>query len=104
MAILDSLTPEYRTFDDILHGLGEVERVFYEGRDRRAIFATAYISITAELKRRVEGGAFLDNGWVARYAVSFANLYRKALLAFEREDAWDLSGGDGAGAESAGAK
>jgi hypothetical protein len=31
------------------------------------------------MRARVAAGAFADNVWVHRYAVAFANLYRKAL-------------------------
>ena len=36
---------------------------------------------TPRPSERIDNDQFLDSAWVARYTVSFANLYRKALLA-----------------------
>jgi hypothetical protein len=72
--------------DDVIQGFSTLEQIFRDRRDRRAIFVTAYLNITLELKRRVDENLFLNAAWVARYAVAFANLYRIALLAFDRGD------------------
>ena len=88
---------DYESVEDVIQSLVTLEQVFRQGRDRRAIFATAYLVITKALKRRVDEGGFQDSAWVARYAVCFGNLYREALSAFERGDlesvpkAWRLS-------------
>jgi uncharacterized protein DUF5995 len=97
MSLIDELTPEYRTFDDVLASLGRLQEIFYDGRDRRAVFVSAYLSITGAVKSRVLAKGFLDNEWVTRYDVAFANRYRSALLAYECgdlaavPDAWKLA-------------
>jgi hypothetical protein len=86
MSLIDELTPEYRTFDDVFASLGRLQEIFYDCRDRRAVFVSAYLLITAAVKNRVLAQGFIDNEWVARYDVAFANRYRSALLAYERGD------------------
>lgn len=73
----------YRTTDEALEGLASLEREFLNRRDRRAIFLTVYSMMTRETKRRIEAGQWADSDWVARYLVAFADLYRRALVAFE---------------------
>lgn len=88
---------DYQSMPDVIEALSTLEQVFHEARDRRAIFASAYLTLTQELKRHVDMDWFQDSAWVARYAVAFANLYRKALWAFECGDwaslpkAWSIS-------------
>jgi len=91
MSIIDELTPEYRSFDDVLQALGRLQEIFYDQHDRRAVFVSAYLIITAAVKSRVLAGGFLDNDWVGRYDVAFANLYRTALLAYEKGDFTNLA-------------
>jgi hypothetical protein len=77
----------YRTIDDVVAGLSTLERVFRERRDRRGVFASAYLGITEAVKRQSDaGGFFEDDEWVRAYDVAFGNLYRQALLDFERGD------------------
>ena len=90
MTLIDELTPEYRTFDDVLGSLGRLQQIFYEQRDRRAVFVSAYLVITTAVKARVLSKSFADNEWVMRYDIAFANQYRIALLAYERGDSAGL--------------
>jgi len=76
-------TQPYRTLDDVVDGLGALEARFRRQHDRRAIFLTLYGIVSAEMRVQVAQGAFQDNEWVHRYAVAFANLYRRALDSFE---------------------
>lgn len=69
----------YRTLDDVVEGLGALERRFRQAGDRRAVFLTLYGVVSSEMRLRVAAGAFADGEWVHRYAVAFANLYREAL-------------------------
>src|SRR5262249_27315544 len=78
-----AIANEYRSVDDVIAALVEIQTIFRNNRDRRAIFVTAYVLITQEIKRRIEANLFADGAWVARYAVSFANLYRLALAYYE---------------------
>src|SRR5712691_1058827 len=88
--ILALIQSPFQSIEDAVQGFTQLEQIFYDRRDRRAIFVTAYLNITRAVKLRVEENWFQDNAWVTRYAVSFANLYRQALLAFERGDAESL--------------
>jgi hypothetical protein len=74
----------YQRLDDVVAGLGGLEREAIDRRDRRAIFLTVYGEMSREMKRLVEARAFADNEWVARYTVAFANFYREAYDAYER--------------------
>jgi hypothetical protein len=85
----------YHSIDDVIQGLNALREAFVLMKDRRGVFITAYAIITGEIKRRIDAQWFIDNPWVERYAVSFANLYRTALMSYEQHDsppkAWDLS-------------
>lgn len=86
MSLIDELTPEYRTFDDALSSLGRIQEIFYDRHDRRVVFVSTYLIVTAAVKNCVHARGFLDNEWVGRYDIAFANLYRTALLAYEKGD------------------
>jgi hypothetical protein len=75
--------PPFRTLDDVVAGLAEIEQRLREKQDRRCIFATLYGVVSSEMRDRVAANAFLDTAWVHRYAVAFANLYRDALDAYD---------------------
>src|SRR5262245_5992124 len=74
---------EFQSVDDVVSGLRAFEAEFAAAGDRRAVFVEAYLLITLELKGRIERGAFDDTPWVARYIVAFAELYRRAAVAYE---------------------
>jgi hypothetical protein len=80
------MSTPYRTLDDVVNGLAALEARFRAAGDRRAIFLTLYGVVSAEMRERVARRAFEDSDWVHRYAVAFANLYRRAL---ELDDARD---------------
>ena len=71
----------FRTVDDVIRGLSELEAIFATRHDKRGIFVSAYIPITREIARRIGANEFEDSEWVARYLLAFANLYREALAA-----------------------
>lgn len=73
----------WRTLDDVVAGLGSLEADFRRRRDRRCIFLTLYGIVSAEMRERVRQRAFADPDWVHRYAVAFANLYARALAAYD---------------------
>ncbi len=83
------MSAPYQTLDDVVDGLGGLERTFRARGDRRAIFLTLYGIVSAEMRSQVGRGTFRDNPWVHRYAVAFANLYRTALENYDagRHDA-----------------
>src|SRR5262245_11250346 len=75
--------PGYRTLDDVVNGLAALEGQFTAAGDRRCVFATVYGMMSREMRRRIARGFFLDNAWVTRYLVAFANRYHQALVAAE---------------------
>ena len=85
-ALIDSLEGDFDSVDSVLAGLSRVEELLYARKDRRAVFATAYLTMTREIGRGVGESVYRDPVWVASYAIAFANLYRSALLHFERGD------------------
>lgn len=75
--------PAYATLDHVVSDLSDLEHEFQARGDRRAIFATLYGVVSAELRERVARREFADAEWVHRYAVAFASLYREALDAYD---------------------
>ena len=75
--------PEFQTFDDVVEGLGTLERRFRQRADRRSVFSTLYGAVSVAARERVAQRSFEDNQWVQRYAVGFANMYRVALEHYE---------------------
>src|SRR3954466_11418240 len=73
------MSQSFQVLDDVVAGLALREQRFREAGDRRAVFATLYGIVSAEIRAQVAAGAFHDNAWVHRYAVTFANFYRQAL-------------------------
>jgi len=69
----------YQNLDEVVGGLAGWEDEFRRRQDRRCIFLTLYGVVSSEMRDRVSRGAFADPDWVHRYAVAFANLYRRAL-------------------------
>lgn len=80
------LDAEYRSLDEAVDHFNALETSYRQARNRRAVFLTVYLAVTMEMRRRVSEAQFLDNPWVSRYTLSFANLYRAALSAYERAD------------------
>ena len=78
------MTARLRTLDDVVTRLAELEARYASTRNRRAVFLTVYALMSREMKRRIEAGLFRDADWVARYTVSFANLYCEAHDAYDR--------------------
>jgi hypothetical protein len=77
---------ELNTLDDVVNCFTTLERRFNEARDKRAVFATAYLTITRAMKSGIESGRFGDDDWVGIYLRSFARLYVEALRDYEEGD------------------
>ncbi|MEO5952034.1 MAG: DUF5995 family protein, partial [Chloroflexia bacterium] len=77
---------ELNTLDDVTYCLSTLEQRFIQRRDKRAIFATAYLAITEAMKNGVASERFGDTPWVAIYVRSFARIYVNALRAYEAGD------------------
>ncbi len=74
---------ELNTLDDVVSCFSTLERKFNEKQDKRAIFTTAYLTITRAMKEAIEARRFGDDEWVDIYLRSFARLYMEALRAYE---------------------
>lgn len=82
----ECLRSEFNSVDEVITGLVRLEQILYARKDRRAVFASAYLTMTREIARSVGAHEYHDPVWVGRYAIAFANLYRTAFLAFVRGD------------------
>lgn len=83
--MIDDLRDDYLSIDDVVGGLTSIEAQCLTNRDLRGAFVTAYLHITRAIQRAHADQVFSDAEWVERYLVSFGNLYRRALLAYEEE-------------------
>lgn len=75
----------YRSVGETHRRLTELLEAFDARGDRRSAFLTIYARVTGAVGDRVESGWFDDPEWVADYLVDFANAYREAFVAYERE-------------------
>ena len=80
------ISGELRNLEEVIESFASQEQVYRQARDRRSVFLTIYLMMSSEMKRRIEAGEFLDNQWMTRYVVAFANFYVRALAAYERGD------------------
>lgn len=76
----------FQTAEDVADGLRQFEAWCFENSDLRGVFATAYLQITMAISEEMEKNEFHDNEWSARYLVRFANLYREAVLNYEKSE------------------
>src|SRR5215218_6631417 len=82
----DLLQAEFTTVDQVAAALEGVESFCLPRRDRRGVFATAYLQITRAVGREILAGRFHDSEWTTRYLISFGNHYRLAFLACDSGD------------------
>lgn len=69
------------------HGrLTALERCFRERDDYRGAFLVVYARVTEAVGEAIDTDAFADPAWVADYLVTFADLYRRALVHYEEGD------------------
>ena len=78
-----SVPSSFRTVEEVLSGLCELEAAFVAAGDRRGVFTTAYLATTMTMSDWLERRRFLQNDLVARYVVAFGNLYREAIASYE---------------------
>ncbi|MEF8781215.1 MAG: DUF5995 family protein [Haloferacaceae archaeon] len=89
-AVLEVVSGPFETVPDVADRLQELEAHFRERNDRRSVFLTVYAGMTASVEAKIESGSFLDSEWIREYLVTFAEYYRRALLAFERREFEDV--------------
>ncbi|WP_380674745.1 DUF5995 family protein [Salinigranum sp. GCM10025319] len=82
-AVFDLVSEPFGSIDDAHERLCALEALFHERGDRRGPFLVIYSRVTREVGRAVEAGEFADPAWVEAYLVTFADLYRQALLSYE---------------------
>lgn len=83
-ALLELVETPFASVADVDERLARTESYLRERGDRRAVFLTVYVRMTATVRDAIDGGAFVDAEWAAAYLVAFAERYRRALVAFER--------------------
>lgn len=81
-----SIPGAFVSFDQAVDSLRLLEERFLRERDRRGVFATAYLTMLDEMKRGLADGLFKDRTWITSYSLALANLYREALEAYEAGD------------------
>lgn len=84
--LLDLLADPFESVDDVHDRLTRLERYFREHNDRRSVFLTVYARMTAAVRAGIQSGVFSDPDWTRKYLITFAEHYRRALLAFEQRD------------------
>jgi hypothetical protein len=93
------LSQPFTGVDDVYDRLSAVESHFRNDGDRRAVFLTVYVAMTARVRAGIEGSGprFEEPDWTRRYLVAFAEEYRRALVGFERghriDPAWRVAFG-----------
>lgn len=81
-AVLSLVTEPFTSLEGTSRNLHQLEQLFRDRGDRRAVFLTVYARVTREVAAGIERDEFENPGWIAEYLVTFANFYRRALLDF----------------------
>ena len=81
----EHLITEFSSVDGVAEGLAKFEKHCIDTEDLRGVFATSYLEITRSIASQIDY-AFKDPEWVAAYLIRFGNLYREALINFEKGD------------------
>jgi hypothetical protein len=84
--ILPLIADPFESVADAHDRLTTLESTFRERGDRRGAFLCVYARVTEAVGVAIDDGAFADPEWVTDYLVTFADLYREALLAYETGD------------------
>ena len=82
-ALPSQLAKPYTSIDDVITAFTALEAHFIAHQDRRAVFLSAYNTISHGIRQAIEAKEFHDPAWVHAYGTTFGNLYRQALLAYE---------------------
>jgi hypothetical protein len=83
-ALLAFTASPYSSVEDTYLRMQCLEQALRLRDDPRAVFASIYVDTTAEVKRFLDDGAFLDEPWSRRYTAIFADQYRRAFYDWER--------------------
>ena len=82
--LLELLSEPFDSVADTAERLSALATHLRERGDRRSVFLTVYSTMTEAVRAGIDSEAFADPAWVRAYLVTFADHYRRALLAFER--------------------
>jgi hypothetical protein len=85
-ALLPLIADPFESVADAHERLTTLEATFRERGDRRGAFLCVYARVTEAVGAAIDAGEFADPEWVTDYLVTFADLYREALLAYETGD------------------
>jgi hypothetical protein len=85
-ALLPLIVDPFESVADAHERLTTLESTFRERGDRRGAFLCVYARVTEAVGAAIDAGEFADPEWVTDYLVTFADLYREALLAYETGD------------------
>jgi hypothetical protein len=85
-ALLPLIADPFESVADAHERLTTLEATFRERGDRRGAFLCVYARVTEAVGAAIDAGEFADPEWVSDYLVTFADLYREALLAYETGD------------------
>src|SRR5712691_11291976 len=84
-SIFPLIQSTYQSIEDAIQGFTQLEQIFYDRRDRRAIFVTAYLNITRAVKLRVE------ENWFQATTNEQATILQDLLLAVNTQLNHDLA-------------
>lgn len=85
--LISNLQEQYQSVSEVIENFKWLENYFLKHDDLRGVFATAYLHITQSIGAAIVEETFQNNLWSREYLVCFANLYRKALLDYEKGNA-----------------
>lgn len=85
-AWIDAVETPFESVPDTHARLRDVAETFRTHGDRRSVFLTVYVRMTAAVEAGLDAGVFADRAWTGRTLTDFANRYRRALLDYERND------------------
>ena len=104
--LVELFSTPFVTVEDVHDRLSAAETHLRATGDRRAVFLTVYVAMTARVRAGIRNGRFDDPEWTRRYLVAFAERYRRALVDFERgrerrvPPAWRVAFGASLGGET----
>lgn len=84
--LISKLQKQYQSVSEVIENFKWLENYFLNHNDLRGVFVTAYLHITQSIGAAIEEETFQNNSWSQQYLICFANLYRIALLNYEKKN------------------
>ncbi|MDZ7718383.1 MAG: DUF5995 family protein [Balneolaceae bacterium] len=82
--LISNLEEKYQSVPEVIEHFKWLEEYLFNHDDLRGVFTTAYLHITQSIGAALQENSFHDNSWSRDYLICFANLYREAMLNYER--------------------